>query len=117
MEIIVAVAVSVFVVLAFFIILLIYDLRRTLQEVNQMLRDLNRDLNPILKNLNELTTHTTETVKEAEQGLHELLQILRGASWGVRWLKADQRVVPLLLGAAGFLWGKIKSKKKGGEES
>jgi len=117
MEIVIAVALSVFIVLAFFIILLIYDLRKTLQEVHRMLHDWNREIEPILKNLNELTTHTTQTVKEAERGIGELLQILRGLSMGMGWLKLDKRLFPFVLGAAGYLWGKIKSKKKGGEES
>ena len=110
--IVVAILVIVFLI---YLIILIHDLRRTIEELNFLIRDLNKDLPKVVDNINELTQKTTTTIENINRGVVDLRQLGKFLSQGKK-----VEILPLI-GVVGsivtrLIWQKKKSKK-GGKES
>ncbi len=126
MEVLAAVALSVFILVilagAFALLVLIQDLRQTLQEIRRILQDLERDLPEISRNLKEATQKSNALLDD----LHTSLKGLRGGLEALRhvveWIPTTStRGKPLWITLGGTalykLWQTARRKKKGGSES
>ncbi len=119
MEIILSVAIAVLIFVSIYFILLLNDLRRTLQEVYFMLRDLHKDLNPILKNVEDLTKNSNEFVEELNTWAKELSSILGSMRFGKKIFGFDGKVISVLVPLIGLITRLVKKKssKEGGNKS
>ncbi len=124
MEVLAAVALSVFILVilagTFALLVLIQDLRQTLQEIRRVLQDLERDLPEISRNLKEAAQKSNTLLDD----LNATFQGLRGGLEAVRrlveWIPTTGGKTPLwiTLGSTVLLkvWQTAR-RKKGGSES
>lgn len=119
MEIFLSVAIAVLIFVSIYFILLLNDLRRTLQEVYLMLRDLHRDLNPILKNVEDLTKNSSELIEELNKWAQDLSSTLDHIKIGKKIFGLDAKLVSIFVPVVGLILRLIKKKtsKEGGNKS
>lgn len=119
MEIILSVAIAVFIFVLIYFLLLLNDLRRTLQEVYFILRDLHKELNPIVKNVEELTRKSGELVEDLDNWAQDLYSKIEKIRISKKILKADGKLIPILVSIVGLLLKIVKRKtsKEGGNKS
>ncbi len=126
MEILAAVALSIFIIAVlagtFALLVLIQDLRQTLQEIRRMLQDLERDLPEISRNLKEATQKSNALLEDLQASLQGVRGGLEALRHVVDWIPVTTpRGKPLwiTLGSTALLklWQTARRKKKGGSES